>query len=134
MRVVLDTNVLISAFIAPGICAELLEHCSRQHRVVVSDYILAEFRNRLVDKFRYSPEEAAEAANLVQSIAQLVAPSDLAAPVCRDPDDDAVLGTAIAGLATCIVTGDMDLLVLREYHGIAIIRPAEFIEFELHNT
>jgi uncharacterized protein len=133
MRVVLDTNVLISAFIAQGICAELLEHCSRQHCVIASDYILVEFRNCLVEKFRYTHEDATEAANLIQSIAHMVAPSDLPVSVCRDPDDSAILGTAVAGHAACIVTGDMDLLVVREYGGIAIIRPAEFIDFELQD-
>ena len=105
MRVVLDTNVLISAFIARGICSELLEHCSRQHRVVVSDFIIGEFRGRLVDKFKYTEQEAAEASDLIVSIAETVAPSNLATPVCRDGDDAAVLGTAVAGNAECIVTG-----------------------------
>jgi uncharacterized protein len=133
MRVVLDTNVLISALIAQGVCSELLEHCSRQHRVIVSDDILRELREHLVGKFKYPEQDAAKALELVVSIAETVAPSNLTRPVCRDRDDDMVLGTAVSGNAACIVTGDADLLVLREYRGIAILRPAEFIEFEVRN-
>ncbi len=131
MRVVLDTNVLISAFIAQGLCSELLEHCGCLHQVIVSDFILREFQERLVVKFKYSEHEAAQAEALIHSVANSVAPFALKSPVCRDRDDDAVLGTAVAGNAACIVTGDADLLVLREYRGIRIIRPAEFIEFEV---
>jgi putative PIN family toxin of toxin-antitoxin system len=56
MRVVVDTNVLISALIAQGVCSELLEHCSRQHRVIVSDDILRELREHLVGKFKYTEQ------------------------------------------------------------------------------
>jgi uncharacterized protein len=133
MRVVFDTNVLISAFIAQGTCSELLEYCGRQHSVIVSDFILRELRTCLVGKFGYSEQQVAAAAHLIDSIAETVAPLNLATPVCRDHDDDAVLGTAVAGNAACIVTGDVDLLILREYRGIAILRPAEFVEFEARN-
>jgi putative PIN family toxin of toxin-antitoxin system len=133
MRVVLDTNVLISAFIARGVCNELLEHCGLQHRVIVSGFILQEFQERLVSKFNYTPQEAAEAADLIESIAETVVPLALGSPVCRDRDDDAILGTAVAADAVCIVTGDADLLVLGEFRGIPILRPAEFIDFEAHH-
>ena len=40
MKIVLDTNVLIAAFIARGVCSDLLEHCARQHTLVTSEFIL----------------------------------------------------------------------------------------------
>lgn len=49
-------------------------------------------------------------------------------PACRDPDDDWVLATAVAGEAEVIVTGDADLLDLRTYRGIAILSPRGFLE------
>jgi putative PIN family toxin of toxin-antitoxin system len=130
MRVVLDTNVLIAAFISRGVCGELLEHCVLHHTIVGSEEILAELREHLVGKFGYSAVDADEVINLLRSRTGLVAPSRLSSPACRDPDDDMVLGTAIAGQADCIVTGDKDLLVLREFQGIDIVRPAEFTQFE----
>ena len=52
MKLVLDTNVLIAAFIARGVCADLLEHCVLSHTIVASDDIFAELRTHLVGKFK----------------------------------------------------------------------------------
>jgi predicted nucleic acid-binding protein len=55
-----------------------------------------------------------------------------AAQVCRDADDDVVLGTAIAGRCDAIVTGDKDLLDLGGYRDIPIVSPRAFWSFESH--
>jgi len=130
MKIVLDTNVLIAALIARGVCSDLLEHCVQQHEIVTSDFILGELRKNLVQKFKYSVQDTEEAVGLLRSRMEVVVPVALESPVCRDPDDDAVLGTAIAGSAACIVTGDKDLLVIKRYHAIDIIRPSDFSEYE----
>jgi uncharacterized protein len=130
MRVVLDTNVLIAGFIARGLCRELLEHCGRRHGTIVSEFILQELREHLVSKFKYTEQEATQAVELIRSVAEIVVPTSLESRICRDPDDDAILGTALAGNAACIVTGDADLLVLGQFHGIRILRPREFLDFE----
>jgi len=134
MKVVLDTNVLIAALIAHGVCTDVLEHCVRQHTLATSDSILNKFREHLVHKFKYSVEEAEETVKLLGTRMEVVTPADLGAAICRDPDDDAVLGTAIAGGAACIITGDDDLLVIRQFHTIDIVRPAEFAEYEAGKT
>ena len=85
MRLVLDTNVLIAAFIARGVCAELLEHCVLSHTLVVSDFILTELRGHLVGKFRCADEEADEAVALLTSQMEVIVPDALATSVCRDP-------------------------------------------------
>ena len=130
MRIVLDTNVLIAALIARGVCHELLEHCVREHEIVSSNFILNEFHEKLVEKFRYSTEEAEGATNLLRSRAEIVEPAAITPGVCRDPDDDNVLGTAVAGGCVCLVTGDKDLLVLEEFKNIRIIAPAGFQDYE----
>lgn len=56
MRLVLDSNVLIAALIARGVCADLLEHCVLRHRIICSDFILEEVRQKLVTKFKHSDE------------------------------------------------------------------------------
>jgi predicted nucleic acid-binding protein len=61
---------------------------------------------------------------------KLVTPEKLEMAVCRDPDDDAILATAVAGNADCIVTGDQDLLVLESFRNIRILRPAQFAPYE----
>ena len=130
MKIVLDTNVLIAALIARGVCADLLEHCVSSHAIVASEFILDELRRHLVGKFKYSAGEADEAIILLKSQMEIVEPVPLGQPICRDPDDDQVLGTAIAGTAACIVTGDKDLLVLQQHEAIQILSPSEFSDFE----
>ena len=61
---------------------------------------------------------------------ELVEPAKLTSPACRDPDDDMILATGLAAHANCIVTSDSDLLDLKQYEGIPIIKPAEFWRFE----
>ena len=130
MKVVLDTNVLIAAFIARGTCHEVLEYCVHEHELVTSGFILDEVHEALVKKFRYSRQDATETVALLNTRMTVVTPEPLPAPVCRDPEDDTIIGTAIAGACECIVTGDKDLLVLKHYSGIDIISPDRFWRHE----
>ena len=129
MRVVLDTNVLIAALITRGVCSDLLEHCFRRHEIVLSEFILGEFRRHLY-RFGYTSAEVDEAEELLRWKATVVVPVPLEPSVCRDADDVMVLGTAVAGEATCIITGDKDLLVLRQFGSVKILSPAEFLAQE----
>lgn len=126
MKLVLDTNVLIAAFIAHGACNELLEYCAIKHEIILSSFILDELRDKLVRKFNFSNREADDVIQLLMSRVVLVSPQELKASVCRDPDDDNILGTAIAGKCECIVTGDKDLLDLQCVRGIRMISPSNF--------
>lgn len=58
MRLVLDTNVLLAAYLSRGHCHELVEHCARQQTLVTSAFILNEFREKLVGKLRVPPGTA----------------------------------------------------------------------------
>jgi putative PIN family toxin of toxin-antitoxin system len=134
-RVVLDANVLISAAIRPSgppgrVVAAFLAEGSFE--MVVSPAIIAEVEAALslpkIRKYLREPDEAlAWLADLV-ALADLVTETGLVKGVCRDPDDDAVLGAAVEGRAETIVTGDGDLLALREHEGIRILMPREFLD------
>ena len=130
MKVVLDTNVLIAAFITHGTCNELLEHCAVNHEVVVSHFILNELRDKLVHKFGFTEREADGVVQLLTSRCTVVTPLPLTEPICRDPDDDKIIGTALAGKCNCIVTGDRDLLDLRRVRGVQMVSPSDFWRFE----
>lgn len=131
MKLVLDTNVLIAALISRGVCADLLEYCVSRHTVVSSEFIFAELQKHLLGKFKYSAEDVNSAARLLRSQVEMVTLIELDSAACRDPDDDSILATALAGNATCLVTGDKDLLVMKEYLGIQIVSPRDFFEYEI---
>mgnify|MGYP005838039229 CR=1 FL=1 len=57
MRILLDTNVLIAAFISRGVCGDLFEHLTRQHELITSTFILNELSEHLGNKFGYEPAE-----------------------------------------------------------------------------
>jgi putative PIN family toxin of toxin-antitoxin system len=130
VKVVLDTNVLIAAFVARGVCHELVEHVVRQHDPCTSDFILGEFRRKLTGKLRVPRDLVAVAVELQLSRMRRVQPVAVPESICRDPADAAVLGTALAADAACLVTGDGDLLVLRKHRGIHIFGPGSFWQFE----
>ncbi|MDH3975605.1 MAG: putative toxin-antitoxin system toxin component, PIN family [Deltaproteobacteria bacterium] len=130
MRVFLDTNVLIAAFVSHGACKELFEHCITTHNIFISPFILKEFEEKLTQKLKFPPEVVRDAVGYLKSTLQLVSAGPLEVSLCRDPDDDAVLAGAGAVKADCIITGDEDLLVLESYIGIAIVKPKDFWQFE----
>jgi uncharacterized protein len=94
----------------------------------LTPFILKELAERLVTKGRFTKAESQQVAQAVRRDAELVSPTPLGKRVCRDPDDDWVLATAVAGEADVIVTGDKDLLVLKRHQGIPIVTPRGFFE------
>ena len=127
MIVVPDTNVLVAALVANGLCTEVVLHGIRQRSLVSSDLLLAELDRTLRRKFKVTPA-VARFLELLHSDIRLVEPIALPVSVCRDPDDDVVLGTAVAAAADLIITGDQDLLVLRTYERIEIVTPRQYLE------
>jgi putative PIN family toxin of toxin-antitoxin system len=130
MKVLLDTNVLVAAFIAHGTCAELLEHCALKHEIVLSEFILEEFFRVLSVKLRFPVEKIRAAVRILRSKVTHVEPGPLTGRICRDPDDDMIVATALTGRVACLVTGDRELLELRAVDGIRVIRPNDFWRFE----
>jgi uncharacterized protein len=130
VRLLLDTNVLVAALVARGTCHELLEHCVREHVVVSSQSLLDELGGVLERKFRQRAADVQTARRLFAETLTLVEPVALDVPVCRDPDDDVVLATAVAGACDAIVTGDQDLVILDPFRGIRVISPSAFWQWE----
>lgn len=128
MIVVLDTNVVVAALVANGLCHELLQRTIRLRVLASSGPLLVELDETLHRKFTVTPPVRAFLTAYRQSLT-LVEPTALVTPVCRDAHDDVVLATAVAAAATVLVTGDQDLLVLKAYQGIPIIAPRAFVEF-----
>lgn len=128
MRIVLDTNVIVAAFAARGLCAEVFEVCITGHTLVTSEAILDEIRSSLQKKVKLHKNVVREVIGYLKDVTEIVEPDSIGSTICRDKDDLPVIGTATRGNASCIVTGDADLLSLKNYMGIDIITPREFWE------
>jgi uncharacterized protein len=126
VRVVLDTNVLLAAFATRGLCEAVFTVCLSDHELILSEAILAEVGRNLTRKLKMPALQAAENVALLREQAWIVEPAEVPPDACRDLDDCAVLGTAQAGAADVLVTGDNDLLVLKRFHGVRILSPRAF--------
>ena len=131
MKIFLDTNVLIAAFLSNGLCHELFEYCVLNHQLYTSEFVLGEFREKLVLKFKVFSQTSDEAIALVREQAEIAVEGSLGRAVSRDPDDDHILAAAFEAGCEMIITGDKDLLVLLQYQNIPIITPREFFDAEI---
>lgn len=129
MRAVLDTNVLISAYVFPGGPPEAVFRLAIERRleIATSRPLLAEFGRVLETKFGWAPERVSDAVAQVVRVAIVVEPTEPLAVVAADPADDRVLEAALAFAAEVIVTGDRHLLALGEWRNIRILPPAQFL-------
>ncbi|MBI4690766.1 MAG: putative toxin-antitoxin system toxin component, PIN family [Nitrospirae bacterium] len=126
MRVVLDSNVIVAAFAARGLCSEVFEVCLSGHSIVISEHILSEVKTSLIKKIRLPESVIKDIIGYLRDEAERVKPCELTDSPCRDKDDDIIIGTALSGNAEFIISGDDDLLVLKKYKGIDIVTPREF--------
>lgn len=131
MRAVIDTNVLLSGLLWRGAPHALIGHVQAGTLAMVSSpALLAELaevisRVKFDDILARSNTSRERSLAEVRQLAEVIVPPPLPQPVCRDPDDDHVLACALAAQADLIVSGDADLLDLREYRSIRIVAAAE---------
>ncbi len=128
MKIVFDTNVLISTFVFSGFAKEVFEYCFSFHQLYTSAWILNEFKEKMVEKLKVPENKIAAAIALIEEGFRLVNPTGSLPLICRDLDDNNILLLAEFIKADYIVTGDKDLLVLREYESTKIESPRGFWE------
>jgi uncharacterized protein len=130
MRIFFDTNVIISAFITHGHASELFNYCLANHKNYTSDFVIAELEKNLI-KFNYSKDEVSIVASFLSTNFSIVSSyNKLENRICRDEDDDNILAAACKSKVDCIITGDKDLLILKEFSSIPILSPRDFWSFE----
>ena len=133
LRVVFDTNVVVSAMLLPlSIPRQALDRALREGRPLISAATTTELDEVIhlpkFDKY-LSEEERIEFLTTLVHEAELVNVVETVTD-CRDPRDNKFLELAVSGRATHIVTGDSDLLVLHPFRGIIVVSPSEFLALE----
>jgi putative PIN family toxin of toxin-antitoxin system len=128
VRVFLDTNVLVSAFAARGICADLFEVILLEHELVIGQNVLRELSKALRDKIKLPATRSSEIVEFVTGEAAVVIKGALPVDAKVDADDALVLGEARRGQAEMFVTGDAALLRLGTVEGLKIVSPRQFWE------
>jgi putative PIN family toxin of toxin-antitoxin system len=115
VRVFLDSNVLVAAFLTRGLCAELVALVIEQHELIIADQVLDEVRRILIEKMRSPPADVEELLSMLRERAGEATPPPPGEPaevevVVRDRADVPLVLAAIAGGAEVLVSGDHDLL------------------------
>jgi len=136
MRLVFDTNILVSAFIAKhGHSSNLLELALtlKSIKLVMSQPILREFedvlmRDEVRDRFSFTHQEVRRRTKALRKSSVIVPVKSSFKVVRDDPKDDVVLNTAYDGKADYVVSGDRDLLRIRRFKGIRIVNPRQMME------
>ena len=129
MRVVFDSNIFISALVIPGSKAEkaIARIISGKDSLVLSKIIVDEVLSVLSGKFSRDREAISRTAIYLTDLAEIVSPSKKI-KVLKDDPDNRIIECAVAGKADFIVTGDKEMLNLKEFQGITIISLREYLE------
>jgi uncharacterized protein len=127
MRVVIDTNVIVSAYLGGVLEKIIVALRAGKFTLVVSNAIVDEYLKVLRrPKFKIERDELDDFAALLLRKAEFVTPLETISAVQADSSDDKFLEAALAGQARRIVSGDKHLLTLKTYRGIAVITAREF--------
>lgn len=135
MRIVLDTNIIVSRFLTPhGRVARIVALWEQgaldilTSEVILSEYLRVLNYPRLRPVHRLTDAQLVEIDEAFREFTELVEPDETPAVVADDPDDDHFLACADSGGADCLVTGDPHLLKLGFYKDIPILLPADFLQ------
>ncbi len=130
--VVFDTNVLVSAFQFGGSPAQLLDMArAGKLNAATSPSILNELTRILGEKFGWPENDLQKAVGIIKRCMTLVEPTIKLNVVKDDPKDDHIIECAVAAGADAIITGDKDLLRMREFQEIKMMQVAEFLSQQI---
>ena len=128
MRVVLDTNVYISAAILGRVCEEIVKTCRFSIlQVFISKDIIDEINDKLSHKFLWQDDQVNVFLESILEFCQIVKVIEKITYIKDDTDDDKILECAVSADCDYIISGDKHLLKLRSYKTIRILNPADFL-------
>lgn len=126
MRILVDTNVIISGLIAKGACFEVLEDLVYTHTPIITPFVLAECQDVLLQKFHLSKPTVKSLLFVIERYFKQGENSTTFIKVCKDPDDNQLFADALLNKAEIILSGDKDVLSVKDYEGIRIISPKDY--------
>jgi uncharacterized protein len=132
---VLDSTILVSAFLTPGGAADALINQAKAGRITgaVAEEILGETARvlltaeRIRQRYPYTDADGQDYLQSIRQAALIVSDLPSVSGIVRDPDDDIVLACAVAAEASHVVTRDDDLLSLGIYEGVLMVTPEAFL-------
>jgi putative PIN family toxin of toxin-antitoxin system len=133
MRLVVDTNVLVSAFLWQGTPGRLIEQAGEKEielftsRTLLDELATTQAKKKLAKPVLATGLTSDQILRNYRRLVTLVTARQLLQQVSRDADDDIVLACALAASADLIVSGDDDLLVLKDFQGIPIVTAAQAV-------
>ena len=130
MKIVLDTNIVISGIFFTGPPFEILSAWQQgKIDILLAPDILDEYY-RVADelKERFSEIDAEPLLTLIANNSEIIPNSSLGVPVCEDTDDDKFISCAVSGNAQYIISGDKHLLNVGKYKDVSILNPSTFAE------
>ena len=129
MRIVVDTNVIVSALVFGGVPRQVLELADAgQCELFYSTAIQDEVRRVLADKFGWDTAALRKVLPVLWDMGEIVVPRIAVHAIPDDRDDDRILECALAAKAAFVISGDRHLLRLGRYKSIVIVSPRQFIE------
>ena len=128
MRVLLDTNVLVSAVATRGLCADVFLEVLTSHELIVSDALLKEVEKVLLQKLKVPPSLTSEFISLLKQDTIVSKPSRVPKVTIKDKSDLIIIASALSGSADLLVTGDKELLDLGNVENLEIVSPRAFWE------
>ena len=128
-RIVADTNIYISALNFGGAPEEILALARADAFLLyISPPILKEIEGVLQKKFKWSKGDIREALAFIASFTRRVNPQETVEEISEDPPDNRILECALEARSDCIVSGDRHLQKLKQFRGIPIMSPREFLD------
>lgn len=126
-RVVLDTNIFISAYLYGGIPKKVVdEWIKNDHFVLIMSPFLVSEILLVFDRFEFRSEKISDLKKLFETKSSKILP-EKNIKVCRDPKDNQILDLCVSGNADYLVTGDKDMLVLKKFKNASILNPKQFL-------
>jgi len=129
MKVVLDTNIFISSFYWPGNPRKVFDRITNG---IDELYIIDEILNEIVSvmirsKFNTNDDKIKEYVKIIESYSIKLSSKKISEDVSRDKDDNKIIQCGLDGDVDYIITGDKDLLILKEHKKIKIVNPKEYL-------